>query len=83
VKSSVVLRIDRIACDGRGTCGEFLPELIELDDWGYPIIADGPVPRGLERLALAAVEMCPKMALQLRANEDDTRSGSESTEELR
>jgi ferredoxin len=65
VKSRVVLHIDRIACDGRGTCAELLPELIALDDWGYPIISDGPVPRGLERLADAAVELCPKMALRL------------------
>jgi ferredoxin len=69
VKSRVVLHIDRIACDGRGTCAELLPELIALDDWEYPIIADGPVPRGLERLAHAAVELCPKMALQLTVSE--------------
>jgi ferredoxin len=83
VKSQLVLHIDRIACDGRATCAELLPELIELDDWGYPIIADSPVPRDLERLAQAAVELCPKMALQLTASEGDSRSVSESTEELR
>lgn len=83
MRSQVVLHIDRIACDGRGTCAELLPELITLDDWGYPIIADGPVPRDLGRLAHAAVELCPKMALQLRASGGDTRSVSESTEELR
>ena len=83
MKSQLVLHIDRIACDGRGTCAELLPELIELDDWGYPIIADSPVPRDLERLAHGAVELCPKMALQLRASEGDTRSVSEPTEELR
>jgi hypothetical protein len=32
------LRIDPIACDGRGLCAEILPELIALDDWGYPVI---------------------------------------------
>ena len=83
MKSPLVLRIDRITCDGRGTCAEVLPELIALDDWGYPIIANGPVPRKLERLAIAAVELCPKMALQLTASEGDSRSVSESTEELR
>ena len=79
----VELHIDRIACDGRGTCAELLPELIALDDWGYPIIADGPVPRDLERLAHAAVEMCPKMALRLTASEGDDGSELESMEELR
>ena len=69
MRSPVVLHIDRIACDGRGTCAEILPELIALDDWGFPIIADGPVPRDLESLARAAVELCPKMALRLRVDE--------------
>ena len=32
------LVVDRIACDGYGMCAELLPELIELDDWGYPIV---------------------------------------------
>ena len=32
------LTIDRIACDGYGMCAELLPERIDLDDWGYPII---------------------------------------------
>jgi ferredoxin len=34
------LRVDPIACDGRGLCAEILPELITLDDWGFPIIGD-------------------------------------------
>ena len=38
------LSIDRIKCDGHGLCAELLPELIRLDDWGYPIITPGPVP---------------------------------------
>ena len=76
MKSKVMLRINRIACDGRGTCAELLPELIALDDWGYPIIADGPVPKDLESQAYEAVEFCPKMALQLRVGADDTRTTS-------
>ena len=32
------VRLDPIACDGRGVCAELLPERIELDDWGYPMI---------------------------------------------
>ena len=74
MKSPVALQIDRIACDGRGTCADLLPELIALDDWGYPIIANGPVPRRLERLAHAAIELCPKMALQLRVSEEEGAS---------
>ena len=37
----VVLQVDRIRCDGYGMCAELLPELIELDDWGYPILTTG------------------------------------------
>ena len=35
--SGARLRVDPIACDGRGLCAEALPELITLDDWGFPI----------------------------------------------
>ena len=33
------LTVDLIACDGRGLCAELLPELITLDDWGYPLLS--------------------------------------------
>ena len=36
--------IDPIACDGYGMCAELLPELIALDDWGFPIVAPGRRP---------------------------------------
>ena len=60
------LAVDRIKCDGRGLCAELLPELIRLDDWGYPIIAPGPVPDYLRPLAERAVEDCPVLAVALR-----------------
>ena len=75
MKAQVALRIDRIACDGRGTCAEMLPELVALDDWGYPIIAEGAVPRDLEDLARATVELCPKMALRLEAAQGERHAG--------
>ncbi len=58
------LVVDRIACDGRGLCAELLPELITLDEWGYPIVAQGEVPGALEPLARRAVGACPLMALR-------------------
>jgi len=61
------LEIDRIRCDGYGMCAELLPELIELDDWGYPIIRPGVVPSELEGLARRAVAVCPVLALRLAA----------------
>ena len=59
------LHADPIACDGRGLCAEIAPELITLDDWGFPIIEPGPVPAGLLPEAQAAVRICPLLALRL------------------
>ena len=61
----VRLAVDRIACDGRGMCAELLPELITLDDWGYPMLARHEVPAALRGEASAAVQLCPKLALRL------------------
>ena len=58
--------IDRIKCDGHGLCAELLPELIRLDDWGFPIITPGPIPERLLPLAQRAVANCPTLALALR-----------------
>ncbi len=33
------LRVDWIKCDGYGTCADMLPELIDVDEWRYPILA--------------------------------------------
>ncbi len=59
------LTVDRIRCDGRGLCAEMLPEMIRLDDWGYPIITPWPVPAHLQELARNAVAACPVLALRL------------------
>jgi ferredoxin len=32
------LRVNPITCEAHGLCAELLPELIRLDDWGYPIL---------------------------------------------
>jgi ferredoxin len=61
------VQVDPIACDAHGLCAELLPELIELDEWGYPLIADAEVPPELEALARRAVSTCPTLALRLAA----------------
>jgi ferredoxin len=61
------IAIDRIRCDGRGMCADLLPEMIELDDWGYPVVAATEVPPALLPLAQRAVATCPVMALRLVA----------------
>ncbi|HEY5016801.1 MAG TPA: ferredoxin [Streptosporangiaceae bacterium] len=64
-KAAPRLSVSPIACDGRGLCAQMLPELITLDDWGYPIIAAGPVPGRLLADARLTVGACPKLALRL------------------
>ena len=67
MSNDLELRVDRIRCDGRGLCAELLPELVRLDDWGYPIVGPGPIPRHLLAHARRAVATCPVMALSLAA----------------
>ncbi|MFE0444352.1 ferredoxin [Streptomyces fungicidicus] len=59
------LRVDRVACTGRGLCAELLPELIGLDEWGYPVLKDRTVPAHLRAHARRAVTACPRLALHL------------------
>jgi ferredoxin len=59
------LRVDPTACAGHGLCAELAPELVTLDEWGYPIVTDRPVPRALDRTARRAVANCPALALAL------------------
>jgi len=62
---SLRLRVNPIACEAHGLCAELLPELIRLDDWGYPIIDEAEVPPHLVGLAERAVDACPTLALLL------------------
>lgn len=57
------LRVDPIACTAHGLCAELLPEVIALDEWGYPILGD--LPDHLVVLARRAVADCPTLALRL------------------
>lgn len=59
------LVLDFTACDGHGLCAELLPELIGLDEWGYPVFRATTVPGALVRDARRAVAACPVMALRL------------------
>jgi ferredoxin len=70
------LRVNPIACSGHGVCAELLPELVTLDEWGYPVIAgDGVVPARLARTARRAVTDCPALALMLarRGNSEEAQ----------
>jgi ferredoxin len=58
------LRVDWPACRARGLCFELLPEVVELDDWGYPVVRE-EVSDDLLAAARTAVRSCPRLALRL------------------
>ena len=58
------LRVDWPDCRARGLCHELLPEIVSLDEWGYPIVT-GPVTDALLADARAAVRACPRLALRI------------------
>lgn len=62
------LRVNPIMCKAHGLCAELVPELIELDPWGYPIVSDESVPDDLEILVGKAVAACPTLALLVEAD---------------
>jgi len=60
------LRVNPILCDGYGYCAEIVPELISLDDWGFPIVDTRPIDDDkVLGLSDRAVATCPRLALLL------------------
>lgn len=62
------LRVDPVLCDGFGHCHELAPELVEIDEWGYPVIVTEPTPLVNEaalKSARLAVRGCPRQALHI------------------
>jgi ferredoxin len=57
------LRLNPIACEAHGLCAELLPEMIALDQWGYPILDERPIPPDLLDHARRAAASCPTLAL--------------------
>ena len=78
------LRVNPILCDAYGHCAELLPELIQLDEWGYPIIDGRPIPQELARDTRRAVSSCPRLALFIEQIADaEPSGGSEAAGALR
>jgi len=58
------LRVDPTLCEGYGYCAEIVPELISVDDWGYPIVSQEEIDSAeLLWHARRAVATCPRLAL--------------------
>jgi len=62
---AVRLHIDAAACDGIGVCAHLAPNLIELDRWGYPILAARDLTETETASGLRAIRGCPRAALWL------------------
>ena len=62
---SATLKVNPIMCEAHGLCAELLPEMIRLDDWGYPILDESEVAPELLGLARRAADACPTLALIL------------------
>jgi ferredoxin len=59
------LEVDWARCTGHLVCAELLPELVIVDDWGYPMLPRRAVPDHLLGHARRARAACPVMALHL------------------
>ncbi|WP_067794367.1 NADH-quinone oxidoreductase subunit NuoF family protein [Actinomadura formosensis] len=57
--------IDWSRCDGHGLCAYLVPELIQLDRYGFPVVLGTDIPPWLEKDVQKAVAMCPALALRV------------------
>ncbi len=63
------IAVDPIACTAYGYCAELLPELVTLDEWGYPVVDGRRVPLHLVELARRAARQCPRRAFVVRSDD--------------
>jgi NADH:ubiquinone oxidoreductase subunit F (NADH-binding)/ferredoxin len=63
--ASYRLTVDWSRCEGHGLCAMLVPDLVNLDANGFPVLSDMAVPSWLARDSQQAMEMCPAMALQM------------------
>ncbi|GAA2111553.1 hypothetical protein GCM10009841_34430 [Microlunatus panaciterrae] len=67
---SIDLKVDPTACTGHGLCAAWLPEVIDLDEWGYPVLHTSRIRPDLLALARRAAKECPTRALRLMVTPD-------------
>ena len=61
------LTVDMTRCNGHGLCAVFVPQLVELDMWGFPVIDDRSLDSSrLRAQSRRAIRACPRQALRLR-----------------
>ncbi|MCX6431555.1 MAG: ferredoxin [Actinobacteria bacterium] len=68
-KTPPTLVLNPIMCDGRGMCHDAAPDLIDLDEWGYPLLPSHGLRAELSRAQMKAAEdathACPVLALHI------------------
>ncbi len=64
------VRVDPIKCTAFGFCAEFLPEVFELDDWGYAWIQRPEIPVSLAGEAFETARKCPTGAILVETVEE-------------
>ncbi|WP_285727320.1 ferredoxin [Psychromicrobium xiongbiense] len=72
-RPAAIVHIDWTRCEGRGLCIELLPQHLEQDEFGYPLVTDRPA-EDRSQIAIAASEWedaqeavvrCPRAALRV------------------
>ena len=58
------IQIDWRRCPGHGACSAALGEIIQRDEWGYPVLTTNEVPEELRSAARLAQATCPAAALR-------------------
>lgn len=59
------VKVNPLECTAHGLCAELLPEWVQVDEWGYPVVESQPVPEQLVKRAKRAAAACPTLALKL------------------
>lgn len=72
----VTLALNPTLCDGRGLCHDAAPQLIDLDEWGYPILPGGGLRAVIApadvRAAEDATHACPVLALHMERSKAES-----------
>ena len=62
------IEVDWTRCDGHGLCAALVPEVVSLDEWGFPIIAGGGLDSETERHARRAALACPALVFRIESH---------------
>jgi ferredoxin len=74
------VRVNPIKCTAFGFCAEFLPEVFDLDDWGYAWVQRPDVPATLAGAVWKTARSCPTGAILVdevtETDEDNTTNAA-------